>query len=205
MTINSAKYKGCVIGISAVSGGGKTALTLRLADMLQDAAGVLFDDYEDSSVMPESFQAWFDDGADYAAFVMPLFTQHIRSLKDGKAVTSPVSGSKIGPAKYIVVDAPFGRVHSDSGKYFDFMIFIDTPLDIAMARRLTRDLGLANVENATDTVANVKAEAEAYLTGARRLYTSFVERVKPTCDLVLDGSLSLDELASAVVSGLNLR
>jgi uridine kinase len=95
-----------------------------------------------------------------------------------------------------------GRAHSDSGKYFDCIVFIDTPLDVAMARRLVRDLTFANVENATDTVANVKAETEAYLSGARRIYTSFVERVKPNCDLVLDGTLTLDELASAVVSCL---
>ena len=199
MAARNASY---VIGISAVSGGGKTALALRLADMLQDAAVVLFDDYEESSVMPESFQSWFDDGADYDAFETPLFTDHIRSLRDGKAVKSPVSGSRIGPAKYVVVDAPLGRVHSDSGKYFDFMVFIDTPLDVAMGRRLLRDLTLADAENSTDTVANVKAETEAYLSGARPIYTSFVERVRPTCDLVLDGSLGLDELASAVVSSL---
>ena len=143
--------------------------------------------------------------ADYDEFVTQLFTEHIRSLKDGKPVRSPVSGSKIGPARYIVVDAPLGRVHSDSGKYFDFMVFIDTPLDVAMARRLLRDLTLANVDTANETVASVKAETEAYLSGARRIYESFVERVKPTCDLVLDGNLTLDELASIVVSSLQKR
>ena len=151
MSINRAQHTSYVIGISAVSGGGKTGLATRLVDTLQDAVAVFFDDYEESSVMPESFQTWFDDGADYNAFVTPLFTEHIRSLKDGKAVRSPVSGSKMGPAKYIVVDAPLGRVHSDSGKYFDFMVFIDTPLDVAMARRLLRDIALANVENAALT------------------------------------------------------
>ena len=48
----------------AIGVGGKTTLTLRLADILQDASVVLFDDYEESSVIPESFQSWFDDGAD---------------------------------------------------------------------------------------------------------------------------------------------
>jgi uridine kinase len=35
-----------IIGISAVSGGGKTALTRRLAELLQDSAALFFDDYE---------------------------------------------------------------------------------------------------------------------------------------------------------------
>ena len=122
---------------------------------------MFFDDYEESSVMPEDFQSWFDDGADYDAFVTPLFTEHIRLLKDGKAVTSPVNGSAIEPAKYIVVDAPLGRVHTDSGKYFDFMVFIDTPLDVAMARRLLRGYAHVAVENIPDSVANVIAETQA--------------------------------------------
>ena len=77
MTARDTSY---VIGISAITVGGKTTLTLRLADILQDASVVLFDDYEESSVIPESFQSWFDDGADYDAFKTPLFTDHIRLL-----------------------------------------------------------------------------------------------------------------------------
>ena len=123
-------------------------------------------------------------------------------VKKGKAVTSPVSGSKIGPSKYIVVDAPLGRVHTESGKYFDFMVFVDTPLDVAMARRLSRDLALDSADNETETIANLMAEAEAYPHKIRPIFTSHAERIKPTCDLVLDGTLSLDELASAIISRL---
>lgn len=87
-----------VIGISAVSGGGKTALTRRLAELLQDSAALFFDDYEESSIIPESFQTWFAERADYGAFKTPMFTDHIRSLKAGKAVVSP-GGLTIQPAK----------------------------------------------------------------------------------------------------------
>lgn len=88
-----------VIGISAVSGGGKTALTRRLAELLQDSVALYFDDYDESSVIPD-FRTWFEDGADYEAFKTPVFTVHIRSLKAGNAVTYP-GGSKIEPAKNI--------------------------------------------------------------------------------------------------------
>ena len=202
MPIESEHRPTLVVGISAVAGGGKTALAARLAEKLPNAVALFFDDYEESSVMPESFRSWFEEGADYDAFVTPLFTEHIQLLKDGMAVTSPVTGARIGPAKYIVVDAPLGRVHTDSGRYFDFMVFIDTPLDVAMARRLLRDLSLSNPDSLLDTVESLKAETESYLGGARRIYTSFVERVKPTCDLVVDGSLTVDEMASWVVSRL---
>jgi uridine kinase len=189
-----------VIGISAVSGGGKTALTRRLAELLQDSAALYFDDYDGSSVIPD-FLPWFEDGADYDAFKTPVFTDHIRSLKAGYAVTYP-GGSKIEPAKYILVDAPLGRVHADSGRYIDFMVFIDTPLDIAMARRLSRGLALESDESSAEIVAGIKADADGYPARARQIYVAAVERTKPTCDLVLDGTKSLDELASAVISSL---
>ena len=201
MTDESTQHTNFVIGISAVSGGGKTALSLRLVDLLQDAVAVLFDDYDESSVIPD-FPTWFADGADYDAFKTLVFTEHIRTLKNGKAVTSPVSGSKIEPAKYIVVDAPLGRLHEDSGKYIDLMVFIDTPLDVAMARRLSRDLAREGDEGSAEAIDNVKADMGAYPNVARPIYVGFVERIKPTCDLVLDGSLSLDELAAAIVSDL---
>ena len=189
-----------VIGISAVSGGGKTALTRRLAELLQDSVALFFDDYDESSVIPD-FLPWFEDGADYEAFKTPVFTDHIRSLKAGNAVTYP-GGLTIQPAKYIVVDAPMGRVHIDSGRYIDFMVFIETPLDIAMARRLSRQLARESDESSATILAGIKADADGYPPRARPIYTASVERVKPTCDLILDGSKSLDELASAVISNL---
>ena len=51
-----------------------------------------------------------------------------------------MGGSAVGPASYVVADAPLGRAHSDSGRFIDLMVFIDTPLDIAMARRTLRDV-----------------------------------------------------------------
>ena len=189
-----------VIGISAVSGGGKTALTRKLAELLRDSVALYFDDYDESSIIPD-FLPWFEDGADYDAFEKPVFTDHILSLKSGNAVTYP-GGLQIEPAKYILVDAPMGRVHADSGRYIDFMVYIDTPLDIAMARRLSRELSLEPDQSPSETVASIKADADGYPARARPIYVAGVERIKPTCDLVLDGTKSLDELASAVISNL---
>ena len=53
-----------IIGISAVTGGGKTAVTLRLTEVLEDAVALHFDDYDDTNVHPDDLQRWFADGAD---------------------------------------------------------------------------------------------------------------------------------------------
>ena len=129
-----------VIGISSVSGGGKTAVAKKLTELLQDAVILCFDDYDDTTVHPEDLHTWLTAGADYNVWKTPGLTSDLQSLTTGNYITSPVDGSTIPAAKYIVFDAPLGRANSDTGRFIDFMVFIDTPLDIAMARRLLRDI-----------------------------------------------------------------
>ena len=61
-----------VIGVSAVGGGGKTAVTRRLAQGLGDAVALHFDDYDDTNVHPADLQRWFADGADYDGYQREL-------------------------------------------------------------------------------------------------------------------------------------
>lgn len=41
---------------------------------------------------------------------------------------------------WILLDYLFAYIHERLSKYIDFTIFIDTPLDIAMSRRILRDV-----------------------------------------------------------------
>ena len=49
-----------------------------------------------------------------------------------------------------------------------------------------------------DTITTLKAGVNSYLNGGRPLYLEFEEQIKRQCDLVLDGCLTVDELASAI-------
>ena len=189
-----------VIGISAISGGGKTALTLRVAELLGNAVTIHFDDYDDSTIHPENMREWFNAGADYNAWEPPVFTEHLRSLKAGGSVLSVDGGAAIGPAKYVVVDAPLGRAQSESGMLIDFMVYVDTPLDVAMARRILRDLERTRDQDVSEYLADLRSDLVGYLNGAREIYAH--KQVAETSDLVLDGQLSLDELAKAVLAGV---
>jgi uridine kinase len=187
-----------VIGISSVSGGGKTAVTKRLAQLLQDAVTLCFDDYDDTNLHPENRQIWLKEGADYNVWKTPALTEALQSLKSGYAVTSPVDGSKISPARFIVFDAPLGRAHCDSGRFIDFMVFIDTPLDVAMARRFLRDIPVEAEQGTKETIKSLKTTLSSYLNEGRLLYLQFQQRIKEKCDLILDGCLTVDELADAI-------
>ncbi len=196
--MKSQKQLSFVIGVSSVSGGGETVTTKKLAELLQDAVILCFDDYDNANVHPENLQTWLIEGADYNAWKTPILTKDLRSLKAGNPITSPLDSSKILPAKFIVFDAPLGRSHFDTGQLIDFMVFIDTPLDVAMARRLLRGIPNANEQSPKDSIQSLKQDLHSYLNGGRTIYLQFVHQVKQKCDLVLDGCLTVDELAAAI-------
>ena len=186
-----------VIGISSVSGGGKTAVGKELAGVLKDAVTLCFDNYDDTNIHPVNLETWLTEGGDYNAWRTPVLTNDLQALTSGNHITSPVDGSKIQPAEYVVFDAPLGRAHRDTGRFIDFMVFIDTPLDVAMARRLLRSMASAEV-GAEEAVNSMEVELSSYLNGARQLYVEFQDRIKQNCDLVLDGCLTVVELAGEI-------
>lgn len=189
-----------VVGITAVGGGGKTAASRRLAAVLDDAVAIHFDDYEETHVYPADLPRWFADGADYDAYETPLFTRHLRTLKAGRSVCYPVGGTSVGPARCIVADAPLGRAHSDSGRWIDLLVFIDTPLDVAMARRILRDIELA-----AEPLQQVTAELAGYEARARPIYEHFQQRMRADADLIIDGTPGIDLVVERIRSEVASR
>lgn len=193
-----------VIGISAVGGGGKTTVTRRLVQVLGDAVALHFDDYDDTNVHPEELQRWLADGGNYDAYQTPVFTCHLRTLKAGRSITSP-SGATVGPARYVVADAPLGRAHSDSGQFIDLMVFVDTPLDVALARRTLRDIKRASGPVAEEALDHVKRDLAGYVARARPIYEHFQERMRAGAHLIVDGTLSVDRVVERIRCEANLR
>ncbi len=181
-----------VVGISSVSGGGKTATTKKLASLLQNAVTLHFDDYDDTNKHPENLQTWLKEGANYNVWETPVLTRDLQTFKASSPITAPRDGSQILP-RFIVFDAPLGRAHFDTGRFIDFMVFIDTPLDVAMARRLLRD---------DYSIESLKESLSSYLNGGRTIYLQFVQQIKEKSDLILDGCLSVDDLAEAIYARL---
>lgn len=97
--------------------------------------------------------------------------------------------------KYILVDYPFSRLHHNF-KNIDLTVFIDTPLDIAMARRLLRDFRNTNTEVIIDELSH-------YLSRGRIGYESMLTKTKPNSDLVIDGSLHIDEIIRIILDEIN--
>ena len=187
-----------IVGISAVTGGGKTAVTQHLVDVLEDAVALHFDDYDDTNVHPDDLECWFAAGADYDAYKTPVFTSHLEALKVGRSIHYPVGGAILGPASYVVADAPLGRAHTDSGRFIDLMVFIDTPLDVAMARRVLRDIDREGHRTTDEVLQHVKDDLSGYHARARPFYEEFQDRMRASSDVIIDGTLSIDDIVEKI-------
>lgn len=179
-----------VISVAAQSGGGKTTIVTTLKQRLDNSAVLFWDDYGDE-VDPDCD---INDVQDYNEWnTKPLAIDIERLLSESY--------------DYIILDYPFGYLNECVGKYINLTVFIDTPLDVALARRIRRDytnrsqesdFGLADVEELS--LAGLDEELEWYLTRSRPTYAGFNEAHKAVSDLIVDGTKSPDEIVEIIIS-----
>ena len=139
-----------IIAIGAVTAGGKTSLTHALKQKLPRAASLHFDDYEFDGAVND-FSQWISDGADYNVWdLTPLKTDIEKAINSGRY-------------DYLLLDYPFAYRNEMLKEYLDCCIFIDTPLDIALSRKILRDMKEASAEE-------IRSELLTYLNHARIAY-----------------------------------
>jgi uridine kinase len=171
-----------VVAMNSVSGGGKTALAELVASSLPDAVLFRFDDFDESNIYPDDFC-----GADILDFDCPGMAEALRKELDKES------------AAFVILDYPFGRDHPRFEKEIDLAVFINTPLDVAMARRILRDFCLSVDESAEKKrLDSLRKNLFHYLAKARLPYLKHY-RHKSTSDLVLDGWASLGQLRDQVL------
>ena len=215
-----------VIAISGASGSGKSALVKALVHRLGDAVALHFDDYSPryfpTSKYPDDIAKWIADGADPSAWETPQLVLDLRAIRQGKSITLPgykevskpatfimrALGRRkplvfprneriLGPATYIVIEEPFGREREGMKELIDFVIALDTPLEVALARRLLEIPEIPYfIEHPNEQYPTMLEFLRGYLySSGRDLYIAVNEQVRKNCDLVLDGMKSIDELA----------
>ena len=155
-----------VIGVSSYSGDGKTTLIKHLIKSVEDSVGIFFDDYGDSIESPP-MDTWATI-ENYDGWKCPLLAEHLEKLKSGQSIVHPETGKEVHSAKHIFFDAALGKGHRETGQFIDLMVFIDTPLDVAMARRLLRDY--TEEKGAEKMLSDLRQELELYLDGRRQSY-----------------------------------
>lgn len=168
-----------IIAIAAVTAGGKTTIVNELKKKLPKAKSLHFDDYDFEGAV-EDFYKWTIEGADYSVWnLKPLKDDIIKIMNDGDC-------------EYLLLDYPFAYCHKEIKEYIDCAIFIDTPLDIAMARRVLRDM--------KDATANdIREEMQNYIQYARVAYVQMLKDICPSSDYVIDGMKELEKQVEEIL------
>lgn len=178
------KQKPRVISIAAVSGGGKTTTTNQLISKLDKTKALYFDDYDFDG--PDDICEWVEKGADYNEWnLLPLIKDIQLLLKDRSL-------------NYIVLDYPFAYLNNEMRNYIDMAIYIDTPLDIAMARRLLRNYKENPIEDIHNDLTN-------YLVRGRAAYLEMEKTVKPSSDIVIEGYLDTSIIVDRILGEITDR
>lgn len=183
-----------VISISGLSGSGKTAVTNALRAQLVNAAVISFDDYGDSVYLKRDINDWSEDSNGDEWHTEPIAADVERLLNK--------------QLDYIVLDYPFGYGNRLVGQYINLAVYIDVPLDVALARRIIRDYtsrdkntNVADVEEVS--LAGLDKALRFYLSRSRATYARMPEMQKPTSDLVVDGTKTPEEIVDEILTYIN--
>jgi|GEM_PF-237906 len=186
-----------IIGIQGIAGSGKTTLTRALGKAL-NATTLFWDDFDPISTGPSDYIEWFKTSKDHNDWQYGKLAEVLQSLKEGKSLTCPATHRVLIPTKYVIFDAPLGYDHKATGQWIDFLVYLDTPPDIALARRLYRDYQ----PNAKRNDNDILEEIFHYLESARPVFMAAYE-MKDKADLILDGGQPPEILVLSVLDYLN--
>lgn len=195
-----------IIAISSVSGGGKSAVVKKLAEILGDSIAIHFDDYETPDTYPKNPLDLMKNGVDFNVIKTPLLAEHLQALKNGESVTTP-RGELISPARFIIYEGPLGYAQHETGQFIDFLVFIDTPLEIGLARRFSRSFATSHYEKKSREqlirlIEELKYFTDGYLLWTRNAYQALAEVIRPASDLILDWDQTPEALAEAIIQAL---
>jgi uridine kinase len=160
------------------------------------------DGYDNMTRLPiETISRWYREGGDIDAFDLSRLQQDLGRLSDGQPVVEPLSGVRVAPRRHLLFETQFGRAHRATGRYIDFLIWVDTPLDIALARSVRAQVAAFLRENDAARLPErlrwLQGYLDNYLGTVRELLVMQRERVCGAADLVLDGRRCVADLVAA--------
>ena len=164
-----------IIAIGAVTAGGKTTVVNAIKARLPGTASLHFDDYEFDGE-PDDFTQWVSKSEEF---------YNVWDLSPLKADVERIINS--GEYDYLLLDYPFAYLNQMMKDYLNCCIFIDTPLDIALARRVLRDMKEASADD-------IRNEMNTYLNSTRICYVQMLTDILSNSDYVINGANELETI-----------
>lgn len=178
-----------IIGIAGASASGKSLLAKTIVDELgSDQVVVIAEDayYKDRKHIP--FEDRVKINFDHPdAFDHHLLYEHLHSLQQGHSVQLPVYNfalheravetKLVGKHAIIVLEGILIFADQQLRDIMDMRIYVDTPLDICLVRRLQRDI--------LERERSLQCVLDQYQNTVRPMYLQFIEPSKRYADIIV--------------------
>ena len=203
-----------IIAICGSPGSGKSTLAELLARAFTDGNEFIpgtnpvvrididqYQSFTDQAI--EDIEQWMEGEADYNTFTIPQLDNDLADLKRGK--TLQISGQKkpstaAGP---IIFETHFGREHRATGQHIDFMIWLETPLDIALARNIQafcQDFLAGEEGHHRQQIQWMMEYLTNYQQSVRATLAQQAQRLSSAADVILDGQQNVDALTKQALA-----
>lgn len=195
-----------IIGICGGSASGKSTFAYELARSLriENCVIVSLDNYYiDYTIKETSLNRINYDHPD--SIDLDLFTSHIKTLNSGQSVDSPRydftthkrlnKTIRITPAKYVLIEGLFLFILPGISNLINIKLFIDTPAELRLQRRIQRDILERNRDQ--------QSILHQYEQQVKPMHIKYVEPNKDLAQLILHGDQAFSEQLSAVHELIN--
>ncbi len=178
-----------IIGIAGGTGSGKTTV----ASTIRDRVGRDRIEWISHDAYYREFRGLDPEARHHVNFDHPesleteLLVRHLDALLAGRAVETPIydftthsrlaETRRVEPKKVVIVEGILVLAEPELRKRIDVKLFVDTPPDIRLLRRLVRDVQSRG--------RSLESVVDQYLTTVRPMHEEFVEPSKRFADLII--------------------
>jgi uridine kinase len=145
---NSSLGSLIIIGIEGFGGSGKTTIANKLAELLGNSFVINIDDFiiKEKLIEPSWNKSGFDRERLEQQVLKPARAghkiQYQRLLWDTDMLSSP---KQVPDVDYLIIEGT-SCYHPNIAHYYDYKVWVDTPIAIAKERGKTRDAGNENAD-----------------------------------------------------------
>jgi len=182
-----------IIGVAGGTGSGKSTFTNRLKNYFGDQISVVYhDNYykrQDSLSFEERTKTNYDHPD---ALETDLLIEHLKALKDGKAVQCPVYDYtvhnrsdrfiEIRPSKIIVVEGIMVLQDERVRNLLDIKVYVEADADERILRRVLRDV--------EERGRDLRGIIDQYLTTVKPMHYLYVEPTRSKADIVINSGMN---------------
>jgi uridine kinase len=194
-----------LIGIAGGSGSGKTTLARALAEKLAPSVRIIAeDDYYRCSTTVPGFDAAAHNFDALDSKDMTRLADDLCALKDGRPIQKPLydyvthqrltETETIEPADHIIVEGILALAHPDVRAVYDLAVWLDTPGDLRLLRRVRRDVA--------ERGRSVDSVLDQYQRTVRPAFMQHAATQAETADLHLDAEAICHDLEAMVAEVL---